>query len=145
MAANEDYTLNILQETGLVTPAQIERARAERKPKDAVTDALIRQGVISQEDLMRALATHAAMDFVDLAQVAIPDEVIGMVPSEVAKRFKVVPIAQSDSGLMLAVSDPLNFDTFDAVAHVLQRDVEWVCATPEQISISPPQILRHGG
>jgi len=30
------------------------------------------------------------------------------------------------------VGDPLNFDVFDAVSHVLNRDVEWVCATPEQ-------------
>ena len=35
---------------------------------------------------------------------------------------------------MVAVSDPLNFDTFDAVSHRLNRDVEWVCATPDQIN-----------
>ncbi|HEV7401804.1 MAG TPA: ATPase, T2SS/T4P/T4SS family [Chthoniobacteraceae bacterium] len=136
MAANEDYILEILQDTGLITNSQLERARTERRGKESVSDALVRQGVVSQEDIMRALASHAAMDFVDISQVSIPDEIIGMIPTEVAKRFRVVPIAESETGLMVAVSDPLNFDTFDAVAHVLHRDVEWVCSTPDQIQLA---------
>ncbi|HEX8296719.1 MAG TPA: GspE/PulE family protein, partial [Chthoniobacteraceae bacterium] len=47
--------------------------------------------------------------------------------------FKVVPVAESDTGLMVAVGDPLNFDTFDSLHHMLQRDLEFVCATPEAI------------
>ncbi len=136
MAANEDYILEILQDTGLVTTSQLERARTERRGKESASDTLVRQGVVSQEDIMRALASHAAMDFVDISQVSIPDEIIGMIPTEVAKRFRVVPIAESETGLMVAVSDPLNFDTFDAVAHVLHRDVEWVCSTPDQIQLA---------
>ena len=133
MASNEEYILEILQETGLANSSQIERARKERQSGETIAQALVRQGLFSEEDLMRTLAAHAAMDFVDLGQISIPEEVIQQVPREVAKRFKVVPLAESDTGIMLAVSDPLNFDTFDAVAHVLDRSVEWVCATPEQI------------
>jgi type IV-A pilus assembly ATPase PilB len=136
VAANEDYILEILQETGLVTKSQTERARSDRHAGESIADALIREGILTQEDMMRALAGHAAMDFVDLNQIAIPEEVIQQVPAEHAKRFKVVPITESESGLMIAVGDPLNFDTFDAVSHVLNRDVEWVCATPDQINVA---------
>ncbi len=133
MAANEDYILEILQETGLVTRSQIDRARAERESGETVTDTLVRQGVLTEEDLMRSLAAHAAMDFVDLSHLSIPEEIVQQVPKDVAKRFRVIPIAESETGIMLAVSDPLNFDTFDAVSHMLQREVEWVCATPTQL------------
>ena len=136
MSSNEDYILEILQESSLVTKSQIERARGERRGNESVVEALVREGILSQEDVVRALATHAAMDFVDLGQVAIPEEVTQQIPVDVAKRFKVIPVAVSDSGLMVAVSDPLNFETFDAVSHVLNRDIEWVCATPEQIKIA---------
>ena len=136
MASNDDYILEILQETGLVTPSQLERARSDHRKGESTIDALVRQGVLTEEDAMRALAAHAAMDFVDLSQIAIPEEITQLIPNDVAKRFKVVPVALSDSGLMIAVSDPLNFDTFDAVAHMLNRDVEWVCATPEQVNLA---------
>ncbi len=134
MTANDDYILEILQETGLVSSSQLERARAERRSGESVGDSLIRQGVLTQEDQMRALASHAAMEFVDLNQIGIHEDVIQQVPKDVAKRFKIVPIAESETGLLIAVSDPLNFDTFDAVAHILQRELEWVCSTPEQIN-----------
>jgi type IV pilus assembly protein PilB len=133
VAQNDDYILEILLETALVTNSQLDRAKAERKGDEGAVAVLVRQGVLTEEDVSRALAGHAAMDFVDLSQIQVSDEVIQLMPKEVAKRFKVVPIAESDTGLMIAVGDPLNFDTFDSLHHLLQRDLEFVCATPEAI------------
>ncbi len=133
MAQNDDYILEILLETGLISKSQIERAQKERTDGEAATDTLRRLGIVSQEDVTRALASHAAMDFVDLGQVAISEEAISIVPEDVARRFRVVPIAQGDTGLMVAVADPLNFDTLDSLHHLLQRDLEFVCATPDSI------------
>ena len=134
MAQNEDYIIEILLETSLITKSQLERARTEKVGEETVVETLIRQGIVSQEDVTRALASHAAMDFVDLSALSVSDEVIKMVPRDVAKRFKVVPIVESETGLMIAVGDPLNFDTFDSLHHMLQRDLEFVCATPEAIA-----------
>jgi type IV pilus assembly protein PilB len=133
VAANDDYILDILLETNLENHSQVERARHEARRDEPVIEALIREGAMTQEDVTRALAAHAQMDFVDLAQMAVSEDVIQQVPGEIARRFKVVPVAESDAGLMIAVSDPLNFDTFDSLHHVLQRDLEFVCATPESI------------
>jgi type II secretion system protein E len=133
VAANDDYILQILQENGLVTSSQIDAARDDRQPGESIQDTLVRQGILSQEDVMRALAAHAAMEFVDLTHIQVPEEVLQQVPEDVVKRFRIMPIAESETGLMIAVSDPLNFDTFDAVTHVLNRDVEWVCSTPDSI------------
>ncbi len=133
MAQNDDYIIEILIETSLVTKSQVERSRADRKGNDTVIDTLIAQGALTQEDVTRALAAHSAMDFVDLAQMAVAESVISMVPRDVAKRFKAVPIAESDTGLMIAVSDPLNFDVFDSLQHLIPHQLEFVCATPDSI------------
>ncbi len=133
MAQNEDYILEILLETALVTRSQIERARSERTGDETVVKALIREGIVTEEDVIRSLASHASMDFVDLNGLAVPPEVINQVPKEVAKRFNVIPVVETDTGLMIAVSNPLDFDTFDAMHAVLKRDIEFVCATPDAI------------
>ncbi|MDB6175834.1 MAG: type ii/iv secretion system protein [Chthoniobacteraceae bacterium] len=134
MAANEEFTLEILLETALVTRSQLEQARGEAHAGESVIAVLIRTGELTQEDITRALAAHSAMDFVDLAQMTLSPEVLEQMPSDVARRFKVVPIAFTDSALMIAVSDPLNFDIFDALQHRLApRDLEFVCATPDSI------------
>lgn len=142
VAAN-DYILDILLETSLVTRSQLDNARSERTIEESVLDTLIRKGVVTAEDVGRGVAAHAAMDFVDLNQMTIDPEVIAQIPADVARRFKVIPISQSDSGLLVAVSDPLNFDTFDSLNHLLQRELEFVCATPEAILAAIQG--HHGG
>jgi type IV pilus assembly protein PilB len=135
VAQNDDYIYEILLETSLITPSQLERAQSERSGSDTVVDTLIAHGILTQEDVTRALASHSAMDFVDLSQMALAEEVVAMVPVDVAKRFKIVPVALSETGLMIAVSDPLNFDVFDSLQHLLPHQLEFVCATPESIGV----------
>jgi type II secretion system protein E len=133
VAQNDDYILEILLETGLISKSQVERAQEEKSDGETAAEALMRLGIASQEDVSRALAAHAAMDFVDLTQVSISEEALSCVPADVAKRFRVVPIAPGETGLMVAIADPLNFDTLDSLHHLLQRDLEFVCATPDSI------------
>jgi len=130
---NEDYIIEVLLDTCLITRDQLEAAKAAAKPGQNVVDSLIAREAVSRDDVLRALAAHSSMEFVDLSQMAISPEVIEIVPVDVARRYKVVPLANVDLGLMMATSDPLNFDTFDAVTHLIGRDVEWVCASPDQI------------
>ena len=134
MATNEDYAIEILHDTGLVTSSQLNRAREEALEKGGVIGALIKNGIVTEEDVTRALAAHANMDFVDLSQMTVSPEVIAMIPAEVARRYKVVPLAQMDASLMVAIGDPLNFDTFDSLGFLLKRDVEFVCASPDSIA-----------
>jgi general secretion pathway protein E/type IV pilus assembly protein PilB len=133
VAQNEDYTLEILLETSLISRSQLDSALAARKGTESVVGLLIDSGAIAQEDVTRALAGHASMDFVDLSGIVVPEEVIQQMTRDVAKRFKVVPVAETETGLMIAVSDPLDFDTFDALHALMGRDLEFVCATPEAI------------
>jgi len=133
VVTNDDYVTEILLDTGLITRSQLDRAREDSTPDRGVVQTLVEQGAVSDEDVTRSLAAAASMDFVDLNQFAIPDEIIKLLPAETARRYKVVPFNVSESGLMMATSNPLDFDTFDAVGHLLKRDIDFVCATPSQI------------
>ena len=133
MTNNDDYIIEILLDTCLITREQLEAAKAASKPGQSAVESLISQEVVSRDDVLRALAAHSSMEYIDLSQMAISQEVLDIVPVDVARRYKVVPIANVEMGLMIATSDPLNFDTFDAVTHLIGRDVEWVCAAPDHI------------
>jgi type II secretion system protein E len=73
------------------------------------------------------------MDWVDLAAKVIPPDVINQIRAEDARRFKVIPVGYGESGLIVAVSDPLDIDTIDSLSFLLQRELELVCASPEKI------------
>lgn len=134
MSSNDEYIIEILLDTGLITRSQIETAREQAEADgEGVVSALIQAGIISQEDVSRTLAAHSAMDFVDLGQMAINPEIIEQVPQELVRRYKVIPVGATDSGLVVAISDPLNFETLDSLRFLLKREIELVCATEEQI------------
>jgi type IV pilus assembly protein PilB len=85
------------------------------------------------DDVSRSLATQAHMEWVDLGATVIPPEVISQIRAEDARRFKVIPVAYGQSGLIVAMSDPLDIDTIDSLSFILQREIEVVCASPEKI------------
>ena len=133
MQPKEDYVLKLLEDAGLVTRSQVEKARARRNGTSNVVDLLVEDGVVSEADVSRSLAAQAHMDWVDLSTKVIPPEVINQIRAEDARRFKVIPVGFGETGLIVAVSDPLDIDTIDSLSFLLQREIELVCASPEKI------------
>ena len=133
MQHNEDYVLKVLQDVGLVTRKQIERARSRLNGANNIVDVLVKDGVVSESDVSRTLAAQAHMDWIDISSMVIPPEVIKQIRAEDARRFKVIPVAFGETGLVVAVSDPLDIDTIDSLSFLLQREIELVCTSPEKI------------
>jgi type IV pilus assembly protein PilB len=130
---SEDYVLGILQEGGLVTRPQIESARSRLNGAASVVDVLINDGIVSDSDISRTLAAQAHMDWIDISSIVIPPQVINQIRAEEARRFKVIPVAFGETGLVVAVGNPLDIDTIDSLSFLLQRELELVCTSPKKI------------
>jgi len=133
LQANDDYVLKVLEEIGLVSRKQIAQARTKLNGAPSVVDVLVRDGVVSADDVSRSLAAQAQMHWIDLSAVVIPPEIISQISAADARRFKVIPVTFGESGLVLAIGDPLDVDTIDSLNFLLQRDLELVCTSPEKI------------
>ncbi|MEY2539960.1 MAG: type pilus assembly protein PilB [Verrucomicrobiota bacterium] len=133
MHQNEDYVLRVLQDVGLVTRPQVDSARSRLNGASNVVDLLIKDGIVTEADVSRTLAAQAHMDWIDISAMVISPDVIKQIRTEDARRFNVLPIAFGESGLVVAVSDPLDIDTIDSLSFLLQREIELVCSSPEKI------------
>ena len=133
MQPKEDYVLKLLEDAGLVTRSQIEKVKARLNGSGNAVELLIKDGIISDTDVSRSLAAQAHMDWIDLSAKVIPPDVINQIRAEDARRFQVIPVGYGESGLIVAVSDPLDIDTIDSLSFLLQREIELVCASPERI------------
>ena len=125
--------LELLCEAGLVTRKQIDSARTTLNGASTVLEVLINDGAVSAIDVSRTLAAHAHMDWIDILSRVIPPEVIKQIRAEDARRFKVIPVGFGETGLIVAVSDPLDIDAIDSLSFLLQREIELVCTSPEKI------------
>jgi type IV pilus assembly protein PilB len=130
---SDGYVLRILQDVGLVTRRQIESAQARLNGAASIVDVLIRDGIVSDADVSRTLAAQAHMDWIDISSMVIPPQIIKQIRAEEARRFKVIPVGFSETGLVVAVGDPLDIDTIDSLSFLLQRELEVVCTSPQKI------------
>jgi len=130
---NEKYVLELLRDSGLVTPRQIDEARASFNGEESILDAFIRQGIFSADDVSRSLAARAQITWIDLSDFAVPQEIIEEIRPQDARRFKMIPIAHNEHGLVVATGDPLDVESIDSLSFLLKRQIELVCTTPEKI------------
>src|SRR2546422_11288777 len=103
---NEQYVLKVLEDVGVVTRPQIDSARSRLNGEPGVLDILINDGVVSEVDISRTLAAQAHMDWIDISSMLIPPQVINQIRGEDARRFKVIPVAFGETGLVVAGGEP---------------------------------------
>ena len=137
MTANDEYIVEILQSVGLISHAQgteaLQLAQGQDKP---VVDILADNKVASKSDILKSLANQFGMEFISLSGHDVEQEVIDLVPGEVARRYKILPVYRSENSITVALSDPLDVETLDSLRYVLRCSVEGVVAVPEEIEVA---------
>ncbi|NBZ95109.1 MAG: type II/IV secretion system protein [Proteobacteria bacterium] len=132
MPANDEYVIEILKDVGLINQEQVDHVAAQTGGLHMV-DSMVREGIVSAEDVARTLASQNGMDFVDLSLVTPIPELVDLLTPETARRYRTVPVSEHDGSVVMAIADPMDFEAFDSIGFLLKRPVEFVCAIPAQI------------
>lgn len=130
---NEPYLIGLLQEAGLFDASALEDVRHKKKSQESTLEALLSHNHVTDEGIAEVLASNAGMEYVDLRKFDVDPSVASEVAADVAVRFRILPIATSHGGLVIAVTDPLDFDSLDSVRHVLSVEPEFVVASDSAI------------
>src|SRR5437016_11235501 len=80
---------------------------------------------------------------VNLARIRIPEEIMGLIPREMAKANKLVPVARLNGKLFVAMVDPTNVLAVDDVKRRVQLDVVPMIATEKGVAEALSGV--HGG
>ncbi|MFC1453835.1 GspE/PulE family protein [Verrucomicrobiota bacterium] len=137
MTSNDEYIIEILKDVGLLKTEQLEEARAMAgEHHGSLLDVLIESGTLSKMEVLKTVAMQLGMDIVVLADHDITPEIIKQVPAAIARRYKVIPLFDSDGALTVAISDPVNIEVLDSLRYILKRNVEGVVASDEEIAIA---------
>ena len=134
MFSNEDFILPLLTEAGLVSEHVVNAAR-QSSGTQSVIEKLLQAGHVGQEEIAGVIASSNALAYYDLAHNSIPPEVANSITDEVARRYRAVPVYDDGYTLTVAIADPYDFETMDALPHVLDRDVSFVVSTPDAIQL----------
>ena len=134
---------DILLSNGLVSPEVLEDAYAEHQREGrSLGRVLVERGVLTEGQLVAALAAQIGMRFVDLEDIAVDGSAIGMVSGAVCRRHTAVPIAIEDGKLVVAMADPANVFAIDDIRSVSGMDVHPVVATRADVAAAIDRFYR---
>lgn len=134
----------ILIKKGLISQEQLEKAIAESKNKrEVVGKTLVRLNMITEAELLEVLGEQLGLPFINtLKDITVDKATIEAVPVKFVWHYKFMPLRIKGKVLTIAISDPLGVWSMEDLKLHLGFDIERILATEEQIMAA---IRRYYG
>ena len=124
MISNEAYVLELLQNSGAVSPDDLAACHQEAATNGhSPLEAVVKKGLLTEEQILAFVAKDCGMEFQASVDQVEEDLLGSLQPAEV-RRYHAMPLRRLPSGIRVAIPDPLDFETLDALRYLLKADLE---------------------
>lgn len=121
----QEKLVKLLVEEGLVASAVLNSAKEESaKVGKPLFSLLTEQDIIDDELLTHAIAQVSGVPYVNLANTIIDQNILSLLPEDIAERFMAVPLAEVQNRLAVAMIDANNVQAVDYLANRIQRPLK---------------------
>jgi len=130
----QEKLIKLLIDEGLVEKRILDDAEARAKKEDKPFFSLLtEEGVIDNELLTHAVAQISGVPYVNLSNSFIDQNILSLLPAEVAERFMAVPLAEVQNRLAVAMIDANNVQAVDYLANRIQRPLKVFMASEDSV------------
>jgi len=145
----QEELLNLLIQEKKISQEQaadvVKRAQAQNKDYEQV---IIERKLADYEDITKAKAAVFNMLYQSLAYKKLDDEILRVIPLEVAENYKIICFGSSDNKIRVGITDPNNFKAIEAVEFLAKKDnleVEYYLISPLSFNIAFKQYKTLSG
>ncbi|MBI2406806.1 MAG: Flp pilus assembly complex ATPase component TadA [Gemmatimonadetes bacterium] len=115
---------DLLLREGLITKEQLEKALAEQKTSGTrVGYNLVKLGFVPELEVTKVLARQYKMPAVDLSKFEVDPKIVKLVPSDLAVKHLVLPLKRDGRTLTVAMADPTNMGVVDDLKFITRYDI----------------------
>ena len=126
--------IDVLLKKGLLGKKDAEKARENHRSNgENFTDTLVEMGLITREEVAKALADELQIPYIDLTSYELDPKAMEALPEGMVRKYRVVPLSLSGGVLTLATSDPLNVVTIDYIRATTDLQIRTVVSPSGQI------------
>src|SRR5260370_1941183 len=115
---------DVLVEAGRRLPNELDGAIGIKKSEGGrLLKILTDRQFVTEQDMVFSMGRCLNTPPVNLARLRVPEEVMSLVPREMAKANRLVPIARLDGKLFVAMADPTNVLAVDDLKRRVQLEI----------------------
>jgi len=124
----------LLVSEGLIEQSVLDDAAARAEANDKPLFSLLSdEGILDPELLVHAVAQVSGVPYVNLSNSFIDQDVLGLLPADIAERFMAVPLAEVQNRLAVAMIDANNVQAVDYLANRIQRPLKVFMASDASV------------
>jgi Type II secretory pathway, ATPase PulE/Tfp pilus assembly pathway, ATPase PilB len=124
----------ILINSGVLTEEQLQQALARQKNSNKrLGEILVENRFLTEMQIIRSLEQQLSIPYLDLSSASIDPALSALVPEELARANRIVPIKREGSILTAAVEDPLDYNGINDIGIYTRLKVNPVIAEREKI------------
>jgi len=129
------FLTDVIVEVGFVDRDRVDAAIAAARARELTPERVLQEeGLLTQDQLARAVAERYGLDHVDLNVFPVDMGAANLVSSSAARRYEAVPIAfLHDRSLRVAIVDPANVVAVDDIAIMTGLEIRTSVASREDI------------
>lgn len=121
----QDRLTELFVEEGLVSKAVLQAAADESKQsKKPLFELLSERHIVDEEMLAHGIAEVSGVPYVNLTNSLISQQVLGLLPEDVAERYMAVPLAEVQNRLAVAMVDASNVQAVDYLSSLIERPLK---------------------
>jgi type IV pilus assembly protein PilB len=115
---------DLLVREGLITREQLDKALAEQKQNGTrVGYNLVKLGFIPETELTKMLARQFRMPAVDLSRFEVDPRIAKLIPADLAVKHLVLPLKRDGRTLTVAMADPTNLGVLEDLKFITRYDI----------------------
>jgi type IV pilus assembly protein PilB len=125
---------DMLLQTGRLTKSQYELAEREKNRTGAKFGEICeRLGFISHEEVLQFLGQQTETPYLDFSKIPIDGEAVKLVPGEIARSYKLIPVEVNDDILTVAMANPNDIIAIDQLRDITKLSIETRISDEETI------------
>ena len=125
---------DLLVTAGYITESQLKEALAIQKEQGKrVGEVLKDLGYATEKQILMALGDRLGTELIDISTLKIDVEAVNLIPKQMAEQYIMLPVANQDGQVTLAVNDPLNLYAIEDIRQTIGLPVVTVLAELEPL------------
>ncbi|HYK09821.1 MAG TPA: type IV-A pilus assembly ATPase PilB [Gemmatimonadales bacterium] len=123
-AATTEKLGDILLREGLISPDQLKKALAEQKASGMrLGYTLVKLGFVEETEITKMLARQYRMPAVDLSRFEVDPKILKLIPGDIAAKHTVLPLKREGRTLTIAIGDPNNVTAIEDIKFITRCDI----------------------
>ncbi len=136
---------DLLVESGVISNDQLMQAlAAQKRTGQKLGRTLIELGFLSEDRLLQVLSEQLRMPFVDLRHYQYDPDTVRLIPETLARRYRAIALKRNpDGSLLVGMADPTDIFAYDELSRQLKTHIQQAVVREADLLSAIDKVYRR--